>query len=433
MATNVTLAGLIDDDREQKLFRVDRRVFLDPAIFEAELRSVFDKSWLYVGHESEIPGTGSFVKRKVGGRPVIFLRDTDGQVRAFFNTCTHRGNAICREANGSTKLFRCFYHGWSFDTKGNLVGVPDAEGYSKAFDRSKFGLAAPPRVESYRGLVFMSLDKNIVSLSEYLGEMKDYLDLMLDQADEIVVSPGQQKYHFRANWKLYVENSYDGYHGVPTHRRYFVDFLRDLGSDPKSWDGLSSPTNEENRAIELKYGHAVIENPLGEIPIKIGAKDFLAENRKRIEKNFGAERAHRMLDFSRNLFVFPNLILVAHFRAMRTFFPTATDQVEVDSWALVDKGEAPEMRRLRHDNFLSFQGPGGFATPDDIEALENCQRGFAAGEMQWSDISRGMERRPISTDELQMRTFWRRWYECVNPDYVAIPETERLRTRLQSS
>jgi benzoate/toluate 1,2-dioxygenase alpha subunit len=96
------------------------------------------------------------------------------------------------------------------------------------------------------------------------------------------------------------------------------------------------------------------------------------------------------------------------------------DLIEVNAWALLPKDEPPELRELRLDNFLSFMGPGGFATPDDVEALENCQRSFAAaGEVIWSDISRGMLRdRPLGSDELQMRNFWRRWYQLLNINYV---------------
>jgi hypothetical protein len=78
------------------------------------------------------------------------------------------------------------------------------------------------------------------------------------------------------------------------------------------------------------------------------------------------------------------------------------------------KEDSPDLRQKRIDNFLSFLGPGGFATPDDVEALESCQRGFANRAVEWSDISRGMQRpQPSVTDELQMQTFWRRWHELI--------------------
>jgi phenylpropionate dioxygenase-like ring-hydroxylating dioxygenase large terminal subunit len=414
---------LIDENCETGVFRVNRRALVAADVFEQERRRIFERSWIYVGHVSEIPDKGSFISRKVIGRPLILVRDDEGDIRVMFNACTHRGNKLCRETRGHTKRFQCFYHGWTFDTQGRLIAVPDEEGYSAGFDKSAYGLGQAPRVESYRGLIFMSLDPAIVDLKTYLGEMKDYLDLLFDQSDEMEISAGQQRYQVKTNWKLYVENSLDGYHALITHHRYFVTFLKDMGQEPTSWNAMSE-AHPENVVRDLGNGHALLEFPLGNIPLSAGAKSgYLFDERQRLVKKFGEQRTRRMLDFNRNLFVFPNLMIIAHWRALRTFDPTAPDHVEVESFAIGNKDEPPDIRRLRLSNFLSFQGPGGFATPDDIEALEGCQRGFAAREMEWSDISRGMQRKPISTDEFQMRVFWRRWYQLLNAAYV--PQRER--------
>jgi len=115
--------------------------------------------------------------------------------------------------------------------------------------------------------------------------------------------------------------------------------------------------------------------------------------------------------------IFPNLAFVGNFRTLRTFYPVGVDQIEVTGWAMVGRDEPSELRRLRLDNYISFIGPGGFGTPDDVEALENCQRGFASADVvRWSDISRGMKRasgHQLAGDEIQMRSFWRRWYELM--------------------
>jgi p-cumate 2,3-dioxygenase alpha subunit len=136
---------------------------------------------------------------------------------------------------------------------------------------------------------------------------------------------------------------------------------------------------------------------------------------KKLENRHGAEWAYRVAQTSRNLLIFPNLIINDIMAiTIRTFFPVAPDYMEVSAWALAPQEESAENRNLRLDNFLTFLGPGGFATPDDVEMLESCQRGFANREVMWSDISRGMNRaNPITTDELQMRVFWRRWHELI--------------------
>jgi len=100
---------------------------------------------------------------------------------------------------------------------------------------------------------------------------------------------------------------------------------------------------------------------------------------------------------------------------VRTYHPTAPDYMEVSAWALAPQEESPWARKYRLLNFLEFLGPGGFATPDDVEALEQCQRGFGnLAEARWSDISKGMNRaQPSFDDEIQMRAFWTEWNERV--------------------
>jgi len=414
--------GLVRDEPDNGLFLVNRRAFTDPEIMAAERREIFERSWLYVGHESEIPEPGCFVRRKVAWRPVIFVRDDEGAVRVLFDTCPHRGNTVCKEPRGKTRRFQCFYHGWSFNTRGDLVAVPDSAGYGGKFDKKDYPLPQPPRVQSYRGLVFLSLDPGITDLATWLGNAREYLDVILDYSDDVEIVPGQQSYSMRANWKLLVENSIDGYHAFMTHERYFIDYVEDLGGSAKDWESLVQPT-PENLGIELGGGHAVIENPIGRLPMSANAAQWLGDVRGKLVAKFGEEYTRRMTGFSRNLFIFPNLIFVQNFRTVRTFYPVSPDYMEVNAWALLPRGEPPEIRRLRHDNFISFLGPGGFGTPDDVEALENCQRGFAVNELAWSDISRGMKRRPTSSDELQMRAFWRQWYQRLDPAYV--PGVER--------
>ncbi len=142
----------------------------------------------------------------------------------------------------------------------------------------------------------------------------------------------------------------------------------------------------------------------------------LAEHRARLVDRFGEERTRPIADYARNLFIFPNLLLISNWRAIRTWYPAAPGETEVEAWGLLPKGESAALRRARLDNYISFLGPGGFGTPDDNEALEGCQRGFATHrELPWSDVSRGMTRdEPEMNDEEQMRGFWRRWAEMID-------------------
>src|SRR5580700_8737154 len=103
---------------------VNRSIFSDQRIFEEEAARVFGKSWLFVGHESQIPNRGDYFVSQAGREPVIVARDEDGQVQVLLNVCTHRGMPVCRYDRGNAKRFTCAYHAWTFSTNGDLVGVP---------------------------------------------------------------------------------------------------------------------------------------------------------------------------------------------------------------------------------------------------------------------------------------------------------------------
>jgi p-cumate 2,3-dioxygenase subunit alpha len=408
------------DDQDAGLFRVNRRAFTDPECLADERRRVFDKCWIYVGHESEVPHAGDYRSRNVAGRPMILVRGDDSVVRVLLNTCTHRGSLVCRQKSGNAKTFQCPYHAWTYNSRGQLVGVPGEESYSEAFKRDDMALVSPPQVDNYRGFIFACFDAGANSLYDYLAGAREYLDLVADQSElGMKIVSGQQAYSARANWKLLVENSYDGYHGLPTHQRYF-SFLSDIGIDMKGRD-LSAPIYQ--KAADLGNGHAVVEyqsawgRPIAHWVPPFGEhrKAHFEELRRRFEARFGAERARRICETSRNLGIFPNLVINDIMAiTVRTFYPVSPDYMEVNAWALAPADESAEDSALRLDNFLTFLGPGGFATPDDVEMLESCQRGFANREVAWSDISRGMKREhPSITDELQMRAFWRRWNQLM--------------------
>ena len=147
-----------------------------------------------------------------------------------------------------------------------------------------------------------------------------------------------------------------------------------------------------------------------------GKQDIAAIHAELVAR-LGKDRADQIAYGNRNLLIFPNLIINDIMAiTVRTFYPEQPDFVTVSSWALAPKGESRDFRKRRLDNFLEFLGPGGFATPDDVEALEACQRGYRnAREAGWNDISRGMQKEtPAGDDEAQMRAFWRRWNHCVS-------------------
>ncbi|MXY79749.1 MAG: Rieske 2Fe-2S domain-containing protein [Chloroflexi bacterium] len=411
------IKDLIIDDRQRGVFRVHRSSMTSLDLFQRERELIFSRCWIYLGHESEVEKPGDYRRRTVAGRPLFFARGEDGRLRVFLNTCPHRGALICRSDEGNAEVLQCFYHAWTFSTRGELVGVPGEDAYAPHFDRDELGLKEPPRVESYRGFLFVSFNPDADDLVTYLAGAREYLDLIVDQSEAgMRVIPGSNKYAIKANWKLLAENSLDSYHLVPTHRTY-LDYISSLGTDD-SGDTLDARPPGAARA--LGNGHCVTENiarngrPVARWHPLFGedAREPIAQVRRRLVEKYGEERAYLMADTSRNLLIYPNLI-INDFVAItiRYFEPLAPDHMDVTAWHLVPEGESDAMLANRLDSFLTFLGPSGFATPDDVEALESCQAGYRATEVEWSDLSRGMLKRdPGTSDELQMRGFWRQWH-----------------------
>ena len=136
-----------------------------------------------------------------------------------------------------------------------------------------------------------------------------------------------------------------------------------------------------------------------------------------IHARLGPERGNVVVNGDRNLVIFPNLVINDIMAVtVRTFQPTSTGRMEINAWTLAPVGESPSSRSRRMRNFVEFLGPAGFATPDDVEMLESAQRAYErCGADMWNDCSRGMQsENPSKTEELQLRTFWRRWSQLMN-------------------
>ena len=416
----------VQEDWGARTFRVNREAFRSEEVLARERRLIWDQSWLYLGHETELPKRGDFKQRTLAGRPLIFARDSTNRVRAYLNSCPHRGTILCRETEGNAKTFQCFYHAWTFANTGELVGIPDPAAYppERGF-AAEMGLRTVPRIENYRGFVFVSFAAEGESFESHLGNAKDYLDLMAEHSDTgLEVIPGTHMYAIRGNWKLAVENAMDGYHFSPTHVT-FVEYLKTTGY---------VTSDEGGRAITLENGHSVLvfsghggrvgmqwEPRFGE-----AQREKTEENVRRLAARIGEERAKRVASTSRILYLFPNLLLFdIEGLAARQLEPVRPDFTDVRAWELAPAGESAEERELRIKILGSFIGPGGLATPDDVEAYECVQRGVVAtagdprANVDWSDISRGMAReaegQPArNVDEAGIRGFWRHWDDVVN-------------------
>jgi phenylpropionate dioxygenase-like ring-hydroxylating dioxygenase large terminal subunit len=401
------LADLVTPDR------VHRRLYTDPDLFAAEMGRLFEQGWVFVGHASEVPFTGDYKTVWLGRQPAIFARHADGQVYVLMNRCSHRASLVCREPQGNSSYFRCIYHGWTYNTRGDLIGVPFRAGYGDDFDESRLGLLRAPRTASYRDFVFASLSPDGESLLDYLGRAREYLDLCLDRAPEgeIVVRSGVHRYEYPANWKLQLENWLDGYHPNFTHQTAF-DAVRKRGGKPGSVEG--SPGHSRS----LPRGHGLLDYT----GARGGYQADLARNdpqfMPRLEARLGAEQAAEVMRRDVQVLVFPNLFLQEdrqHFRVVR---PIAVDRTEVCAYPYTLAGASDEFNAHMVQTLAWWSSPAGFGQPDDLEAFARCQAGLQVTEAEWVLFNRGLARERTEgddervgdlTDEVPQRGIYREW------------------------
>ncbi len=407
--------GGIDVDGLVREDRVHRTLYTEPGIFREEMARVLERTWVFVGHESEVPQAGDYRTTTIGRQPVILSRHTDGQVYVLLNRCMHRGALVCRGERGNSSIFRCIYHGWMYNTRGDLVGVPFPGGYGEDFDLAEWALRRAPRVGSYRGFVFASLAPEGEGLEEHLGRARAYMDLLLDAAPEgtITVRSGVERYAYPANWKLQIENLLDGYHPNFTHQIAFEISERRRGTSGRRANSEGSGAT----ARTFGRGHGVLH--YGAVNRGYAMEGGLpAEYVTSLRQRLGAERAGEVLAADIQLFVFPNLFFQGarqHYRVVR---PVACDRTEVEAYPYTLDGAPEALNRRRVRGLSWWASPAAFGQPDDLEAFVRCQEGLRVEAADWVLFSRGMHRERIDadgevvgdiTDEVPQRGIYREW------------------------
>lgn len=401
--------------------KVHRDIYVSADVFEQEMREIFEGSWVYVAHESEIPQPGDYRKTELGRVPIIVTRDEAGAIHVLFNRCTHRAAMVCQEDQGNSNYFRCSYHGWTFRNNGELVGASFENGYDpRDFGRERFGLGAVARVESYRGFIFASLNPNVMSLTEYLGPAANYLDLFVDLSPdgEIIARSGTHRYGYDGNWKFQMENGVDGYHPNFTHESFFFQGGPLMA---KMFNGASP-----NYSQDLGNGHSVIDmRPL--LSQAGGMVSFVAgvdQYREQLVERLGEERADEVLRSGGgtgfNLAIFPNLLIIGV--QIRNVRPRRVDRTDVELFPTLLKGAPDIVNAGRLRGHESFYGPAGAGAPDDLEMFRRVQEGLKVGQMPWLHFLRGLRREELRadgtrvghvTDELPQRAFYRQWQTLI--------------------
>ncbi len=354
---------------------VDRRIFSEQDIYEMELERIFARAWNFMCHDSQIPNPGDFFQTVIGEDRVICVRDNDGMPQVLVNTCRHRGNAICRADEGHATSFMCTYHGWTYDLKGALVGVPGfKEVYHEELDRENWGLIKAAQVDTYKGFVFANMDAEAPNLNDYLGEIgRMSLDLVAERGN-VAISAGIQKYIIPCNWKLAADNVWDFYHPGITHASSAMSGMNARLRPPNAkMPPPPTQTPAANRSSRMTSAHLIL---LGEYGHALSGPENNEENAAaRLSDETWREKPEAQavlgpvgMRANSHPHIFPNMwITYPGFAQVSMRMPKGPMKTEIWWFSFHDSHMDDEMQAYARDRAMHVFGPAGMLEQDDGE------------------------------------------------------------------
>ena len=418
---------------------ISRRIFFDPDIYRAELENVFAKCWLYLAHESQIPHPGDYTTNYMGEDPVLIWRGMDGEVRAFLNSCRHRGMRVCRTDAGNARQFACPFHGWTYGADGSLKTVPSLEeGYFGDLDKENWGLHRVPRLATYGGFVFGTWDEDAESLDDYLGNARWYLDVLIERSlGGIEVIPGQQRYSVDGNWKIAAENFVgDGYHIAQSHGSVFALPVRML-NPANPFSGFKDKLTYYDIAMDNGHGFTqfTLSGERVEVDRMLAAEmgpevvEYVEECHARLRRLSEAQAKIHALTFGT---LFPNFS-INNFSALRPiglflWTPKGPGRLEIWQWGAMDRDAPKVVKDMVRLDFIRAQAPAGIFAPDDTENFEQVTQSTAGVIGRRLDFNYRMtlDRKPVEgfddvpgyistySSEENQRRFYKRYADLMD-------------------
>jgi benzoate/toluate 1,2-dioxygenase subunit alpha len=419
-----SVRALVRDDA------VHRDVYTDPEIFRLEMQRLWPRTWIYVGHTSQIPAAGDFITCDIGTVPVLMIRQPDASVRVLRNRCAHKGAKLVSDWSGNAGRFiRCPYHNWSYRTDGSVAAIPLRQGYDGtgfANCEAVRGLR-PVATEIYRGFVFARLSEDGPSFGDYFGESLSSIDYMADRSPEgeMEIAGGVLRYMHDSNWKMFVENLNDTMHPMAAHES-------SAGTAKELW--ADKPTDAPKpMAIEQlvpfagsydffdKMGVRVFANGHSYSGVHFSIHSSYAavpDYEAAMQRAYGEERAKDILGTVRhNTVYYPSLTIKGAIQTIRVVRPIAVDRTLIESHSFRLKG-APDIFFKRNVTYTRLiNSPMSVVGHDDQQCYRLLQEGLAADGNEWISLHRDYrpEERGAGdltvngTSEISMRNQFRAW------------------------
>jgi phenylpropionate dioxygenase-like ring-hydroxylating dioxygenase large terminal subunit len=410
---------------------VHRDLYIDADLFALEQQHFFANTWNYVGHDSQIPNPGDYLRSEIGGQPLIVVRHTDASVRVLMNRCAHKGSRLVSAPCGNTgKFFRCPYHAWTFRTDGSLLNMPLKNGYDGTGlheCESAKGLVTVDNVRLHRGFIFAKINDVGPGFEDYFGDSLSSIDNMADRSPEgrLEIAGGCLRYMHQCNWKMFVENLNDTMHPMVVHessagtaKRMWIDKPADAPkpmaieqftpfmSDYKFFEDMGVRVFDNGHSFSGV--HFSIHSKYSAIPAYDAA----------MQAAYGAERTAQILGLARhNTVYYPNLTIKGAIQSIRVVKPIAVDRTLVESWTFRLVGAPPELlQRTTMYNRL-INSPFSVVGHDDLQAYRGIQAGLHASGNPWVSLHRNYDPNEIGqkdvtaigTSEISMRNQYRAW------------------------
>jgi phenylpropionate dioxygenase-like ring-hydroxylating dioxygenase large terminal subunit len=292
--------------------------YTDPRFFELEKQHIWRKAWLLAAHIDELPDTGCFRLWENAGQPVVLVNAGDGQVNAFYNTCSHRGAPVVTETSGQRPRLTCKYHGWSYSHDGELLAIRDPEDF-RGLDFKCRGLTRI-RCERFGNLIFVNFDDEAPTLLEWLGPIADeWKEFQFDRCR----LAGKHIFDLNCNWKIAMEANTEVYHVRSIHPKTVAPILDDRRNVntlyPNGHGRMVAPTPAGMQRTAIGYAP---EGSAREIPT-------VGEIARTCTQSYG---------------IFPNWVSpLSHLTLPPLlFWPNGIDRCRLETWTLApDWGNGP--------------------------------------------------------------------------------------------
>lgn len=353
------------------------KTFCDREVFEVERERVFGKAWCFLGHETEIPNKNDYMLRNIGDDAFVVTRGADGEIRAFLNACTHRGVQLARAECGNAKKWRCPYHGWTFGNNGKLIGVPcEEQAYAGAINKDEWGMLPIPKLGVWQGMIFGCLDPDAISLEEYLGDMKFYLEFLTNRSEGgLEVAGPPQRWIVEGDWKQPADNFIgDSYHTQTAHQS-----IVEIGLLPA--DPFYAMAGE---LVDAGNGHGLglTGSPEGiELPPYFGLpEEVVAQAEQRLSPE--QLKVMKKTNFM-HATVFPNFSLLnimptkdeesppVSMITFRLWQPLAPGKIEIWSWHMREKEAPAAYKEESYKAYVHTFGIAGTFEQDDAEVWQS--------------------------------------------------------------